>query len=91
MTIEDIKTRLRKLYVDVLKLQQEESRIPDSNLVAELGLDSLNSLELLVWVENTFNIQIEDEDLTPKLVDSLDTLSSYIDVKLQGCCAAGDK
>lgn len=73
-----IKQRLRQVLVDSLKLNRSPESIPDTNLVAELGIDSINSLEFLVWVENEFGIEIADEDLSVALVDSLDHLATYV-------------
>lgn len=78
----DIKTQLRSIIVQALHLDQSPESIPDSNLTATLGLDSINSLELLIWVENNFKISIDDEDLSVALVDSLDVLAGYVQKKL---------
>lgn len=78
----DIKNRLRHIIVQALRLNRTPESIPDQSLAAELGLDSINSLELLIFVENEFKIQIDDEDLSVALVDSLDNLATYIEQKL---------
>ena len=79
--MEETKTRLRKVLVDSLELDRDPATIPDSNLVEELGLDSINTLEYLLWVESEFDIQIPDEDLSVGLIDDLDTLASYVESK----------
>jgi acyl carrier protein len=79
-----IKERLRQIIVQALRLNRTPESIPDQNLTAELGLDSINSLELLIFVENEFKIQIDDADLSVSLVDSLDGLAAYIENKLGG-------
>jgi acyl carrier protein len=38
----------------------------DSNLAQDGHLDSTAMLELILWVGDTFNISIENEDLTPE-------------------------
>jgi|GEM_PF-2972258 len=73
------KERLREIFVEALRLNLPPESIPDHNLVATLGLDSINSLELLICVENHFKIQIDDEDLSVALVDSLDVLAAYVE------------
>ncbi len=78
----EIKDRLRKIVVQALRLNVAPESVPDHNLTAELGLDSINSLELLILVENEFKIQIDDADLSVALVDSLDVLASYVAAKL---------
>jgi len=78
----DLKNQLRSLIVEALRLNQPPESIPDTNLTATLGLDSINSLELLILVENHFKIRIDDEDLSVALVDSLDVLANYIAEKV---------
>lgn len=76
--MEEIKTRLREVFVKALRLQIPASQVGDHDLVNRLGIDSINSLEILIWVEDDFKIKIRDEDLSPALVDSIDTLATYI-------------
>lgn len=78
----ELKNTLKKLYVEALRLPAAPESLPDEHLTAALGLDSINSLELLILVENQFNIQIDDEDLSVTLVDSLDVLADYVSKKL---------
>ncbi len=41
-----------------------ESLRPDMDLVADLGIDSLKALRLLVELEDRFDVEINDEDAT---------------------------
>lgn len=76
--MEDIKSSLRKLFVDTLRLPISPAEMRETNLIADLGIDSIGVMELLTRVENQFKILIDDADVSPALVDSLDTLSDYI-------------
>jgi acyl carrier protein len=86
MTLENdaLKTRLAELYIKALRLQILPEDVGRDNLVADLGIDSVNSLELLIWVEDEFKIRIEDEELSVALVDSIDTLANYVAAKVRG-------
>ncbi|HEX7286701.1 MAG TPA: acyl carrier protein [Candidatus Angelobacter sp.] len=90
----EIKTQLRSIIVQALHLNQGPETIPDTNLTSALGLDSINSLELLIWVENHFHISIADEDLSVSLIDSLDVLAEYVERQLNlqsvGAAAGGE-
>lgn len=76
--MEAIKAVLRDIYVTVLRLQMAPAELVETHLIANLGIDSIIALEILTQVENRFGIVVEDEDITPALVDSLDALSAYV-------------
>ncbi len=48
------------------------------NVIEVLGLNSVDALEVLIRVEGEFGIQIDDEDLSIDLVQSLQTLTEYV-------------
>ncbi len=81
MAVQDIKTTLRDLLVKTLRLQIEPADVGETDLIDQLGIDSLGALEILTRIENTFHIVIDDADISPALVDSLDTLTAYITAK----------
>jgi len=76
--MEDIKSGLRELFVDTLRLPISPAEVGETNLIADLGIDSIGVMELLTRVENQFKILIDDADVSPDLVDSLNTLADYI-------------
>jgi acyl carrier protein len=73
-----IKDQLREVLVRSLKLDIEPSAVPDRELVGTLGLNSINTIEYLIWVETEFGIEIADEDLSVDLIDDLDRLAAYV-------------
>jgi acyl carrier protein len=81
--VETIKDRLREIYVSALKLPIDPKDVSETDLSHSLGIDSITALEILVWVEDEFQITIEDEDLSPALLDTLDNLAGYIEQRQQ--------
>ena len=81
--VQEIKERLRELIAKALNRSIDPGDIHDKDLVANLGIDSIVSLEILISVEDEFEIRIDDEDLDADLVDSLDHLANYV-VRRQG-------
>jgi len=81
--MDEIKSKLREILVKALRLKISPEEIGDSGLVSKLSIDSINSLEILIWVEDAFGITIQDEDLSPQLIDSLDRLASYVASRTQ--------
>ena len=76
--MQDIKHTLREIFVQTLRLQADPAQLQETDLIAQLGLDSIAALEIITQVEHRFQITIDDDDISPTLVDSLDTLSAYI-------------
>ncbi|MEV5772481.1 acyl carrier protein [Streptomyces antimycoticus] len=86
----DTKDRLRRVLVESLRLDLAPEAVPDTGLREAVGIDSVMGLEFLIWVENEFGIQIQDEDLSVELVDSLDTLAAYVDERAAQTAAVRD-
>ena len=55
----------------------------DCSLINDLGLDSLQVLELIVALEVEFAIRIEDEDLNFELFNNITLLARHIDSKVK--------
>lgn len=48
-----------------------------------LGLDSIAIVDLIVSIENTFSLSIEDEELNADLFENLKILSEFVRNKLK--------
>ena len=53
--------KLQKIIAEVLNLSEEEIR-PDSTFVDDLGADSLDVFQIIMGIEEEFDIEIPDED-----------------------------
>jgi acyl carrier protein len=53
---------------------------PWRHLRSDIGLNSIEFLELIVFVENTYGIQITDEDL--ENIHTVENLTNYLESKL---------
>ena len=54
----------------------------DSKLIPEYPIDSIIAIEILINVEETFGIDIDDDELSLELLDTPTVLSEYIERKL---------
>ncbi|MBM4254644.1 MAG: acyl carrier protein [Deltaproteobacteria bacterium] len=79
--MEEIKSALRELLVDTLRLPIAPAQIGENDLITQLGIDSIGLMEIITQVENKFHIIVEEDDLSPSLVNSLDTFSAYVKAK----------
>ena len=74
-----IEDRLRQIVVSSLRLSKHAEEIKGLDLIAELGVTSIDALEILINVEMEFGIEIPDEDLNVGLVASLTNLATYVE------------
>jgi acyl carrier protein len=78
---EELCKYLKKMIIDTLKIEEftAEEIKDDAPLFKEgLGLDSIDALELVVAIENIFNVIIEDEDVGKRAFASVNTLARFI-------------
>jgi acyl carrier protein len=59
-TMSDIATRVKKIIVDKLGVDEAEVT-PEASFTNDLGADSLDTVELIMEFEKEFNISIPDE------------------------------
>ncbi|MFC1633197.1 acyl carrier protein [Planctomycetota bacterium] len=54
----------------------------DTSFLEEGVIDSTGILELVMFLEETYGIKIQDEELVPQNMDSLQNIALFLDVKL---------
>ena len=85
MDRDELKRSLKNLVVDGLRLQDvrpEDIEDAAPIFVEGLGLDSVDALELVVLVEERYNIQIPDEDVGKRAFASIEALTDYVSTEL---------
>lgn len=79
--MEDLKTTLKQQIIESLNLQGMKPEDIDDHapLFGEgLGLDSIDSLELMVLLERNYGIKIEDAREGRKVLTSVQSMADYI-------------
>jgi len=61
MKMEEITARLKEIVMDRLDVEEEQIK-PGASFVEDLGADSLDIVELIMGIEEEFDIEIPDED-----------------------------
>ncbi|HEX7243282.1 MAG TPA: phosphopantetheine-binding protein [Longimicrobiaceae bacterium] len=77
--MEETKQRLRSIYARALRLPPGAAPVAGDDLVRSLGIDSIDAMEILIWVEDEFHITIDDQYLSPQLVNSIDALAEFVE------------
>jgi len=75
----DVEAQIKEAIVE--KLGVEESKVtPNASFINDLGADSLDTVELIMELENRFNIQIPDED--QEKIQTVGDAVSYVKSKV---------
>lgn len=61
MKKEEVIARLKEIIVDRLDVEADQI-VPEATFVEDLGADSLDIVELIMGIEEEFDIEIPDED-----------------------------
>ena len=77
----DVKQKIIQILISDLEIDPALLSTVNSNtplLGRGIGIDSVETLTLVAGIEETFDIQIDDADLTAELFKSLGTLAEYV-------------
>ena len=61
MKKEEVLSRLKEIIEDRLDVEEDQI-VPEASFVEDLGADSLDIVELIMGIEEEFDIEIPDED-----------------------------
>lgn len=76
--MEEIKDRVKRCVSIVCRNDMDDSSISDDiTLTDDLGFDSIMMIELIVELEDEFEIEIDEDDIT---LDEINDISSLIEL-----------
>jgi acyl carrier protein len=80
MTVKDIEN---KLVIGIASIiSKDETSIKADVPFHEIGIDSLGFVEILVYIEKTFNLRLIETDLSKKDFETIHSLASFIEKTL---------
>ncbi len=79
MTRQEIEEKVRVFLIDDLEIE-EENITPDALLKDDLGIDSLDFVDIVVIVEKQFGFKIKPEEMAD--VKTLSQFCDYIETKV---------
>ena len=83
LAAEEVRGTIRKFIVDNFLVGAEESSLRDEDSFMEKALiDSTGILEVVDFIENTFSLKVEDDELLPENLDSISFLVDFVTRKL---------
>jgi acyl carrier protein len=76
--------QLRQFVVDNFLFGQPADGLADTDSFLDRGIiDSMGVLELVGFLEESYGITIQDQELIPDNLDSIDKVASFLQRKLQ--------
>jgi len=79
---QQVKRQLKEMIVERLFLNVDPAQIgDDENLMESYEIDSVNLFEIVVGLEEVFEISFEDDDFSVELFATVNTLAEFVDKK----------
>lgn len=76
----DIKEQVKEFFKE--NFMADMDSVKDSDSFLESGIiDSTGVLELVLFLEETYKIKVEDDEIIPENLDSLENIATYVTTK----------
>lgn len=80
--MDEIKEKIKTFIVNNFLLGVNANNLNDSDSFLEKGIvDSTGILEVVSFIEESFSIKVEDEELLPDNLDSINHLVNFVQKK----------
>lgn len=77
--MQDIKTKVRAYIMDNFIMGGGAAAFKDNDsFMAKHVIDSTGFLELVTFLEESYGITVEDDEMVPENLDSLDNIDAYV-------------
>ena len=77
--MEEVQAKLKEIVIDRLNAEEDQIK-PEASFVEDLGADSLDIVELIMGIEEEFDIEIPDEDA--EKLTTVGEAMAYVKTKL---------
>ena len=79
----DNKTKIKEFIIENFLFGNDDGLKDETSFLEEGIIDSTGVLELVTYLEEEFEITIDDEELIPENLDSINNVTGYLEKKLQ--------
>ncbi|PKO13705.1 MAG: acyl carrier protein [Chloroflexi bacterium HGW-Chloroflexi-10] len=77
--MEKIESKIKEFISENILFSDNGYPYQDQDSFLEKGIvDSMNVMEIVAYVEDTFGVHVEDLEITPANFDSIASISTYI-------------
>jgi acyl carrier protein len=75
-----IRSAIRNFIEENFLFQIGDQNLADDQSLLEAGVvDSTGVLELVAFLEDTFHLQIADKDIIPQNLDTVDSITAFVE------------
>ena len=76
--MQDVKQAVRQFLLDNFAMGGGVTIADDTSFMEEHILDSTGFIELITYIEETFGLAVDDEEMLPENFDSLANIEGYV-------------
>jgi acyl carrier protein len=80
----EVSAQIRKFVIENFLFEDNSDLGEDTSFLENGIIDSTGVLELIDFLEKTFGIQVEDQEIVPENLDSISQVAAFIHSKLTG-------
>ena len=77
----EYKQAIREFIIENFLFGESNGLEDDTSFLEEGIIDSTGILELVTFLEETYGISVEDDELVPENLDSIDNVAQYLNKK----------
>lgn len=79
-----VQSDVRKFVIENFLFGEDPESLLNNDSFLETGIiDSTGVLELVAFVEDNYSVEVNDDELIPENLDSIDQLINFIESKLK--------
>ena len=78
----DIREKLVEFFEENFMVELDENFNDDDSFLENGIIDSTGVLELILFLEENFGIKVEDDEVVPENLDSINNLKRFIESKV---------
>lgn len=77
-----VRAALRRYILENHLFTDDDAALKDADSFLETGiLDSTGIMELILFIEESFQLKVTDDEMAPENLDSVDSLVAYVERK----------
>ena len=78
----NIEQTVEKFVVEELIVGGSDTKLdPDQSLVSSGVIDSLAILRLITFIEETFGVTVEDDEVVPENFETINVIKAFVEAK----------